>query len=81
MDPARSHLGLPSSIRRANTGSSYTLDFSWRYQLDALTRKHITIAPCHSTSPDRLRRRFTRLSGNGRSEEEMEVRMIVEEEM
>ncbi|KAK1321867.1 Coronatine-insensitive protein 1 [Acorus calamus] len=31
------------------------------YQLDALTRKHITIAPCYSTSPDRLRRRFTRL--------------------
>ncbi|KAK1299301.1 Coronatine-insensitive protein 1 [Acorus calamus] len=31
------------------------------YQLDALTRKHITIAPCYSTSPDKLRRRFKRL--------------------
>ncbi|XWS56678.1 hypothetical protein CRYUN_Cryun09bG0106200 [Craigia yunnanensis] len=31
----------------------------WRwYELDALTRKHITIALCYTTSPDRLRRRF-----------------------
>ncbi|XVF40742.1 hypothetical protein PTKIN_Ptkin01aG0139300 [Pterospermum kingtungense] len=28
------------------------------YELDALTRKHITIALCYTTSPDRLRRRF-----------------------
>ncbi|KAK1283563.1 Coronatine-insensitive protein 1 [Acorus calamus] len=40
--------------------------------MDARTRKHITIAPCYSTSPDKLRRRFTRLSSNRRSEEEME---------
>ncbi|XP_061986141.1 coronatine-insensitive protein 1 [Populus nigra] len=28
------------------------------YELDALTRKNVTIAFCYSTSPDRLRRRF-----------------------
>ncbi|XP_072960876.1 coronatine-insensitive protein homolog 1b-like [Typha angustifolia] len=31
------------------------------YHIDAVTRKHITIAICYSTSPDRLRRRFPRL--------------------
>ncbi|XVF83868.1 hypothetical protein PTKIN_Ptkin16aG0527900 [Pterospermum kingtungense] len=31
------------------------------YELDALTRKHITIALCYTTSPDRLRRRFGHL--------------------
>ncbi|XP_012459437.1 coronatine-insensitive protein 1 [Gossypium raimondii] len=31
------------------------------YELDALTRKHITIALCYTTSPDRLRRRFRHL--------------------
>ncbi|KAJ8764007.1 hypothetical protein K2173_004882 [Erythroxylum novogranatense] len=31
------------------------------YELDALTRKHITIALCYTTSPDRLRRRFSYL--------------------
>ncbi|KAF5736597.1 RNI-like superfamily protein [Tripterygium wilfordii] len=31
------------------------------YELDALTRKHITIALCYSTSPDRLWRRFKHL--------------------
>lgn len=31
------------------------------YELDALTRKHITIALCYTTSPDRLRRRFAHL--------------------
>ncbi|CAI0412240.1 unnamed protein product [Linum tenue] len=31
------------------------------YELDALTRKHITIALCYTTSPDRLRRRFKHL--------------------
>ncbi|KAJ9175841.1 hypothetical protein P3X46_014353 [Hevea brasiliensis] len=31
------------------------------YELDALTRKHITIAFCYTTSPDRLRRRFKHL--------------------
>uniref|UniRef100_A0A2P2KR97 Coronatine-insensitive protein 1 n=2 Tax=Rhizophora mucronata TaxID=61149 RepID=A0A2P2KR97_RHIMU len=31
------------------------------YELDALTRKHITIALCYSTSPDRLRHRFRHL--------------------
>ncbi|XP_022765048.1 coronatine-insensitive protein 1-like isoform X2 [Durio zibethinus] len=31
------------------------------YELDALTRKHITIALCYTTSPDRLRRRFQHL--------------------
>lgn len=31
------------------------------YELDALTRKHVTIAMCYSTSPDRLRRRFKHL--------------------
>ncbi|KAK1312329.1 Coronatine-insensitive protein 1 [Acorus calamus] len=31
------------------------------YEVDARTRKHITIAPCYSTSPDRLRSRFTGL--------------------
>ncbi|KAF5752551.1 RNI-like superfamily protein [Tripterygium wilfordii] len=31
------------------------------YELDSLTRKHITIALCYSTSPDRLRRRFKHL--------------------
>ncbi|XVE99706.1 hypothetical protein REPUB_Repub03eG0223700 [Reevesia pubescens] len=31
------------------------------YELDALTRKHITIALCYTTSPDRLRRRFPHL--------------------
>lgn len=30
-------------------------------ELDALTRKHVTIALCYSTSPDRLRRRFKHL--------------------
>lgn len=31
------------------------------YELDALTRKHVTIALCYTTSPDRLRRRFNHL--------------------
>ncbi|KAK9037091.1 hypothetical protein V6N11_022013 [Hibiscus sabdariffa] len=31
------------------------------YELDALTRKHLTIALCYTTSPDRLRRRFRHL--------------------
>ncbi|KAF3433521.1 hypothetical protein FNV43_RR24623 [Rhamnella rubrinervis] len=31
------------------------------YELDALTRKHVTIALCYTTSPDRLRRRFPHL--------------------
>ncbi|XP_065870607.1 coronatine-insensitive protein 1 [Euphorbia lathyris] len=31
------------------------------YELDALTRKHITIALCYTTSPERLRRRFNHL--------------------
>ncbi|KAA3485081.1 coronatine-insensitive protein 1-like [Gossypium australe] len=31
------------------------------YELDALTRKHITIALCYTTSPERLRRRFPHL--------------------
>lgn len=31
------------------------------YELDALTRKHITIALCYTTTPDRLRRRFRHL--------------------
>ncbi|WCJ19786.1 hypothetical protein M5689_002061 [Euphorbia peplus] len=30
-------------------------------ELDALTRKHITIALCYTTSPERLRRRFVHL--------------------
>lgn len=31
------------------------------YELDALTRKHVTIALCYTTTPDRLRRRFGHL--------------------
>lgn len=31
------------------------------YELDALTRKHITIALCYTTTPERLRRRFRHL--------------------
>ncbi|KAF5202857.1 Coronatine-insensitive [Thalictrum thalictroides] len=31
------------------------------YEIDARTRKHITIAFCYTTTPDRLRRRFPRL--------------------
>ncbi|KAL5733097.1 hypothetical protein ACOSQ2_032789 [Xanthoceras sorbifolium] len=31
------------------------------YDLDALTRKHITIALCYTTTPERLRRRFGHL--------------------
>lgn len=31
------------------------------YELDAQTRKHVTIALCYTTSPDRLRRRFGHL--------------------
>ncbi|KAH7537517.1 coronatine-insensitive protein 1 [Ziziphus jujuba] len=31
------------------------------YELDALTRKHVTIALCYTTSPDRLRKRFQHL--------------------
>lgn len=31
------------------------------YELDALTRKHITIALCYTTTPERLRRRFSNL--------------------
>ncbi|KAG6734979.1 hypothetical protein I3842_01G297100 [Carya illinoinensis] len=31
------------------------------YELDALTRKHVTIALCYTASPDRLRRRFRHL--------------------
>ncbi|XP_008812874.1 coronatine-insensitive protein homolog 1b-like [Phoenix dactylifera] len=31
------------------------------YRIDAITRKHITIAICYSASPDRLRERFPRL--------------------
>ncbi|OVA17664.1 Leucine-rich repeat [Macleaya cordata] len=31
------------------------------YDIDALTRKHITIALCYTTTPDRLRQRFPRL--------------------
>ncbi|CAN1173842.1 Coronatine-insensitive protein 1 [Linum perenne] len=33
---------------------------SW-YELEALTRKHVTIALCYTASPDRLRRRFNHL--------------------
>ena len=31
------------------------------YELDSLTRKHVTIALCYTTTPDRLRRRFPHL--------------------
>lgn len=31
------------------------------YEIDALTRKHVTIALCYTTSPERLRRRFRHL--------------------
>ncbi|KAB2596261.1 coronatine-insensitive protein 1-like [Pyrus ussuriensis x Pyrus communis] len=31
------------------------------YELDALTRKHVTIALCYTTTPDRLRKRFQHL--------------------
>lgn len=31
------------------------------YELDALTRKHVTIALCYTTTPERLRRRFIHL--------------------
>nr|XP_008392915.2 coronatine-insensitive protein 1 [Malus domestica] len=31
------------------------------YELDALTRKHVTIALCYTTTPDRLRQRFQHL--------------------
>lgn len=31
------------------------------YEVDALTRKHITIALCYTTTPERLRRRFAHL--------------------
>ncbi|XP_044461802.1 coronatine-insensitive protein 1-like [Mangifera indica] len=31
------------------------------YELDAITRKHITIALCYTTTPERLRRRFSHL--------------------
>ncbi|KAI4299450.1 hypothetical protein L6164_032911 [Bauhinia variegata] len=31
------------------------------YELDSLSRKHVTIAFCYTTTPDRLRRRFPRL--------------------
>ncbi|XP_043699304.1 coronatine-insensitive protein 1-like [Telopea speciosissima] len=31
------------------------------FEIDALTRKHITIAHCYTASPERLRRRFQRL--------------------
>lgn len=31
------------------------------YELDALTREHVTIALCYTTSPERLRRRFSQL--------------------
>uniref|UniRef100_A0A6N2NC53 Coronatine-insensitive protein 1 n=1 Tax=Salix viminalis TaxID=40686 RepID=A0A6N2NC53_SALVM len=31
------------------------------YELDAITRRHVTIALCYSTSPDRLQRRFKHL--------------------
>lgn len=31
------------------------------YDIDALTRKHVTIALCYTTSPDRLRQRFKHL--------------------
>ncbi|CAL9134898.1 unnamed protein product [Musa textilis] len=31
------------------------------YQIDAFSRKHVTIAICYSTSPERLRRRFPNL--------------------
>ncbi|TYG78798.1 hypothetical protein E1A91_D02G089000v1 [Gossypium mustelinum] len=31
------------------------------YELDALTRKHVTVALCYTTSPERLRRRFPHL--------------------
>uniref|UniRef100_A0A2P2P249 Coronatine-insensitive 1 n=1 Tax=Rhizophora mucronata TaxID=61149 RepID=A0A2P2P249_RHIMU len=31
------------------------------YELDALTRKHITISMCYAASPDQLRRRFRSL--------------------
>uniref|UniRef100_A0A1D1YFG0 Coronatine-insensitive protein 1 n=1 Tax=Anthurium amnicola TaxID=1678845 RepID=A0A1D1YFG0_9ARAE len=31
------------------------------YHLDSITRKHITIAICYSTTPERLRKRFPRL--------------------
>ncbi|KAK1276191.1 Coronatine-insensitive protein 1 [Acorus gramineus] len=50
-----------------------SLVFRRWYQLDTLTRKHIPIALCYLTNPDRLWRRFTRLSSNKRSEEEMKL--------
>lgn len=31
------------------------------YELDALTREHVTIALCYTTTPERLRRRFPQL--------------------
>lgn len=31
------------------------------YELDSLTRKHVTIALCYTTTPERLRRRFPHL--------------------
>ncbi|MED6173005.1 Coronatine-insensitive protein [Stylosanthes scabra] len=31
------------------------------YELDSMTRKHVTIALCYTTTPDRLRRRFPHL--------------------
>ncbi|KAJ0103646.1 hypothetical protein Patl1_06532 [Pistacia atlantica] len=31
------------------------------YELDAITRKHLTIALCYTTTPERLRRRFSHL--------------------
>ncbi|KAL6123607.1 hypothetical protein ACLB2K_076128 [Fragaria x ananassa] len=31
------------------------------YELDTLTREHVTIALCYTTSPERLRRRFSQL--------------------
>ncbi|KAM7280587.1 hypothetical protein ACFE04_007721 [Oxalis oulophora] len=34
------------------------------YEQDALTRKHLTIALCYTTSPERLRRRFPHLESS-----------------
>ena len=33
----------------------------WWNELDSLTRKHVTIALCYTSTPDRLRRRFLHL--------------------
>ncbi|KAM5556613.1 coronatine-insensitive protein 1-like [Rosa sericea] len=60
---------------RMNTGMSHVMPYikdskdrdavslvcrRW-YELDALTREHVTIALCYTTTPERLRRRFRQL--------------------